>query len=257
MKIYNQAMMKIYAYISIFLQFFIFFINSQSISTFDLIQLRNNTKSSFLFAFNSYMTYGFPYDEVKPMSCSPRRYIDRSRGNIDDILSDSMLTLIDSLDTMIIIGEYDLFQTSIQYIQRYQLNFDKDMNISVFEMNIRILGGLLSAHQLASLYYTDYDGFLLKYAEDIGRRLLPAFNTKTFIPVHRVNLKYGKIIDETNITCTAAGATYLLEMSVLSQLTGNSTYQKAGMKALTNLWKRRSSLNLVRFLINSFPCIYL
>ncbi|RHY52994.1 hypothetical protein DYB34_004255 [Aphanomyces astaci] len=35
-----------------------------------------------------------------------------------------------------------------------------------------------------------YQGELLDLAVDLGTRLLPAFNTKTGLPVHRVNLKY-------------------------------------------------------------------
>lgn len=50
----------------------------------------------------------------------------------------------------------------------------------VFETNIRILGGLLSAHLLAT--YPGYDGSLLRLAKDLGDRLLPAFRTPTGTP---------------------------------------------------------------------------
>lgn len=56
--------------------------------------------------------------------------------------------------------------------------------MSVFETNIRVLGGLLSAHLLASdpstgMAVEQYTGKLLELAEDLGRRLLPAFYTAT------------------------------------------------------------------------------
>lgn len=35
-----------------------------------------------------------------------------------------------------------------------------------------------------------YDGQLLDLAYDLGVRLLPAFDTRTGIPVHRINLMY-------------------------------------------------------------------
>lgn len=52
--------------------------------------------------------------------------------------------------------------------------------------------GLLSAHILASelqgggQFLTWYEGELLDLAHDLGRRLLPAFNTSTGIPHSRV-----------------------------------------------------------------------
>ena len=61
-----------------------------------------------------------------------------------------------------------------------QLTFDLDVSANVFEMNIRLLGGLLSAHLLAEdaklgLMPGGYGGGLLDLALDLGERLLPAF----------------------------------------------------------------------------------
>ena len=57
-----------------------------------------------------------------------------------------------------------------------------DVRVNVFEVNIRLLGGLLSGHLLAAdpatgprLMRGGYDGGLLALAQDLGRRLLPAF----------------------------------------------------------------------------------
>ena len=64
-----------------------------------------------------------------------------------------------------------------------QLSFDVDVRVNVFEANIRLLGGLLSAHLLADdsvqgpklMPNSAYSGGLLDLALDLGRRLLPAF----------------------------------------------------------------------------------
>lgn len=60
-----------------------------------------------------------------------------------------------------------------------QLTFDLDVRANVFEMNIRLLGGLLSAHLLAEDaklgLMPEYQGGLLGLALDLGSRLLPAF----------------------------------------------------------------------------------
>lgn len=65
------------------------------------------------------------------------------------------LTLIDALDTLVIIGNISEFSKNIRWLEE-NLTFDKDYNVSVFETNIRILGGLLSAHFLATEYMSDY-----------------------------------------------------------------------------------------------------
>lgn len=63
-----------------------------------------------------------------------------------------------------------------------QLTFDLDVRANAFEMNIRLLGGLLSAHLLAEdtklgVMPGGYDGGLLDLAADLGERLLPAFTS--------------------------------------------------------------------------------
>ena len=61
-----------------------------------------------------------------------------------------------------------------------QLTFDVDLKVNIFEANIRLLGGLLSAHLLAAdtslgLMQQPYNGKLLVHATDLGDRLMAAF----------------------------------------------------------------------------------
>lgn len=165
-----------------------------------------------------------------------------------------MLTLVDSLDTLIVLREFERFNEALVLLE--ELSFNRDVEVSVFESNIRVLGGLLSAHQLAiavnpSLNYS-YDGStLLNHAENLAKRLLPAFETATGVPIHRVNLRTGKIQDEQTTTCPAAGGSFLLEMGLLSRLVGNPIYEEAALKAALGLWQRRSSLDLVGAMIDT------
>ncbi|PHT78710.1 hypothetical protein T459_16762 [Capsicum annuum] len=60
----------------------------------------------------------------------------------------------------------------------------ENKTVSIFETTIRILGGLISAHLIASDYNTgmripSYDDELLHLAEDLAWRMLPAFDTPT------------------------------------------------------------------------------
>ena len=55
------------------------------------------------------------------------------------------------------------------------------------------------------------EGPLLRLATDLGRRLLPAFDTTTGMPYGTVNLRHGVPEGETSITCTACVGTFILE----------------------------------------------
>lgn len=129
--------------------------------------------------------------------------------------------------------------------------------VSVFETNIRILGGLLSAHLIASDYATgmriqSYDNQLLHLAVDLAQRLLPAFDTPTGIPYGSVNLLYGVDENESKITSTAGGGTLTLEFGVLSRLTNNTVFEQVTKNSVRGIWARRSKLDLVGAHINVF-----
>lgn len=59
--------------------------------------------------------------------------------------------MIDALDTLVVMGLHDEFNKAVDYIT-YNVSFDADINVSVFETNIRVVGGLLSAHMLSHRY---------------------------------------------------------------------------------------------------------
>ena len=228
---------------------------TQAFTDDELISLRDAVKENFLHAFVSYMDYGYPYDEVYPVSCKGRDYKHRVRGTLDDSLGNYLLTLVDSLDTLVSLREEKRFIAALE-ILRHELTFDTDIDVSVFETNIRVLGGLLSSHQLAKKlshnkkYNFDYDGFLLEKAKDLGDRLLPAFMTKTSIPYHRINLMHGVRGNESSLTCPAAAGSYLMEFGLLSRLLKDSKYEIAAFKASKAIFDRRSKLDLIGPLID-------
>lgn len=73
-----------------------------------------------------------------------------------------------------------------------------------------------------------YDGSLLRLAQDLGDRLLPAFDTPSGIPLSWVNLAKGVLRGEIRATCTACAGTLLLEFGLLSQLTGQLPFATHG-----------------------------
>ncbi|KAL9408222.1 hypothetical protein AB3S75_046721 [Citrus x aurantiifolia] len=208
-------------------------------------QLRDEVREMFYHAFDGYMEHAFPLDELRPLSCEG-----------EDSLGGYALTLVDSLDTLALLGDREHFTTSVEWIGK-NLQFDINKTVSVFETTIRVLGGLLSAHLIASDYATgmkipSYDNQLLNLAEDLARRLLPAFDTPTGIPFGSVNLLHGVDEHESKITSTAGGGTLTLEFGVLSRLTNDPIFEQVTKKAVLGIWARRSKLDLVGAHINVF-----
>ncbi|KAK1310115.1 putative alpha-mannosidase I MNS4 [Acorus calamus] len=208
-------------------------------------RLRDEVREMFYHAFDGYMQHAFPLDELRPLTCTG-----------EDSLGGYALTLIDSLDTLALLGDREHFTTSVEWISK-NLRFDIDKTVSVFETTIRILGGLLSAHLIASDLATgmtiqSYNDELLHLAEDLAQRLLPAFDTPTGIPYGSINLLHGVDENESKITSTAGGGTLTLEFGVLSRLTKNPIYELVTKNAVRGIWARRSKINLVGAHINVF-----
>ncbi|XP_049885459.1 ER degradation-enhancing alpha-mannosidase-like protein 3 [Pectinophora gossypiella] len=222
------------------------------------LNLREEARHMFYHAYNAYMDNAYPADELMPLSCKGRwKGVTPSRGDMDDALGNFSLTLVDSLDTLAVMGDFSEFSRAIKLVVN-DVTFDHDIIVSVFETNIRMLGGLLSAHVLAMALKSDvpalqwYNGELLAMAEDLGRRLLPAFNTSTGIPHGRVNLRHGlRGMAESRETCTACAGTMILELAALSRLTGNPAYEQKAHKSMDRLWKiRHRTSDLMGTVIN-------
>lgn len=223
---------------SLFLLFFLM-IWGECMTKEEIENYRLKTKSMFYHGYDSYLRHAYPYDELKPLSCSGQ-----------DTWGSYSLTLIDALDTLLVLGNTSEFQRITNLLEQ-TLDFDMDINVSVFETNIRVVGGLLSAHLLAPRAGVTVEegwpcqGPLLRLAVDAAERLLPAFNTPTGMPYGTVNLRYGVPPSETPITCTAGCGTFIVEFGTISALTGDQRFRDAAMKALEGLWKSRSKLGLV------------
>ncbi|XDB58794.1 hypothetical protein AB1E18_012199 [Capra hircus] len=225
-------------------------------------KLGNQVLEMFDHAYGNYMEHAYPADELMPLTCRGRvRGQEPSRGDVDDALGKFSLTLIDSLDTLVVLNKTKEFEDAVRKVLR-DVNLDNDVVVSVFETNIRVLGGLLGGHSLAIMlkekgeYMQWYNDELLQMAKQLGYKLLPAFNTTSGLPYPRINLKFGirkpeaRTGTETD-TCTACAGTLILEFAALSRFTGATIFEEYARKALDFLWeKRQRSSNLVGVTIN-------
>lgn len=114
------------------------------------------------------------------------------RANIaaNDVAGNFSLTLIDVLDTFVVLDDRQGFEKAVKNVLEW-VSFDVNTKPQVFETTIRVLGGLLSGHIFANrtgqpFHLPWYRGELLELAYDLGKRLLPAFDTPTGLPYARV-----------------------------------------------------------------------
>lgn len=188
-------------------------------------------RGEFLHAWNAYRTFAWGHDELRPLSKKPHDWYGTTL----------LMTPVDAFDTMILMGLHEEAKETKRLILD-SLSFDRNIEVQSFEITIRHLGGLLSSYQL------DGDPGFLRLAEDLGRRLLPVFDTPTGMPRRYVNLRTGTTRDSANNP--AEIGTALLEFGTLSKLTGNPIYYEKAKKALVALYNRRSTIGLVGTRIN-------
>ena len=154
-------------------------------------------------------------------------------------------------------GKSDEFKSAVNKLIQSNLTAFSQLNtkVQVFESNIRVLGGLLSAHIFASrpdlnCHIEDYGNELLSLAYSLGKRLMPAFETSTGIPHPRINFTSGVPLGETLNTCSAGGGSLILEFATLSRLSGDNSFERVAKRAFYAIWSRRTPLGLVGNTIN-------
>src|SRR3989304_4966346 len=113
-------------------------------------------REAFLHAWGAYEEHAWGHDALRPLSRGWRDWYDVSL----------VMTPLDASDTMLLMG-LDAEAERAKELIFERLSFDHDMTVQVFEVNIRILGGLLSAYQM------DGDRRWLSLATDFADRMLP------------------------------------------------------------------------------------
>ncbi len=197
-----------------------------STSKVDRAAMADSVRSEFRHAWGGYVRHAWGHDQLRPLS----------RGFRDWHDVPLFMTPLDAFDTMLLMRLTDE-ATAAKSLVLDNLSFDYDITVQVFEITIRLLGGLLTAYQM------DGDPAFLTLATDLGDRLLPAFASPTGMPYVRVNLRSGA--SEWRVSNPAEIGTLMLEFGTLSKLTGNRAYYDAAKRAVTEVYRRRSPIGLV------------
>ena len=189
-------------------------------------EMCNKVKAATQHAWQGYKQYAWGADDLKPLSKGPKIWYKKSM----------LMTPVDAFDTFTLLGLKAEAKEAKELILA-KLDFNIDNDVQVFEITIRLLGGLITAYEL------DGNKKFLALAKDLANRLMPAFNSKTGMPYRFVHLQTGKTRD--GINNPAEIGTLMMEFGKLSKLTGDKKYYDAAKKAIMLVYKSRSVLDLV------------
>ncbi|HEV8242117.1 MAG TPA: glycoside hydrolase family 47 protein [Thermoanaerobaculia bacterium] len=194
--------------------------------TVDRAALAAQVRGELLHSWQAYERLAWGHDELRPLSRTVRDWYGEPL----------LMTPVDSLDTLLLAGLPEEAAKAQALIAK-RLSFDRDASVQVFEVTIRLLGGLLAGYQMTG------DRRLLVLAEDLGSRLLPAFDSPTGMPYRFVNLRTGATSDPHSNP--AEIGTLLLEFGTLAKLTGKPVFYDRPKRAVVELYRRRSPIGLV------------
>lgn len=188
--------------------------------------LANDVKKETLRTWQAYTKYAWPHDALLPISKS---HSDWYKESIN-------MSPIDGYSTLKLMG-FDAEASRIENFVTDSLSFDKDIFVKVFEVDIRILGGLLC------IYENTGNKKVLQKAQEFGDRLLPAFHSQTGLPYYYVNLKTGQ--SKGKVVNVAEAGSYIFEFGLLSYYTENPKYYQAAKKATQKVFSLRSKIDLL------------
>ncbi|XP_018786542.1 PREDICTED: mannosyl-oligosaccharide alpha-1,2-mannosidase IA isoform X3 [Bactrocera latifrons] len=178
---------------------------------------RQKVKEMMQHAWDNYKLYAWGKNELRPLSQRPHS------GSIFGIY-DLGATIVDGLDTLYLMGLEKEYQEGRDWIERKFSLDNVSADLSVFETNIRFVGGLLT------LYAFTGDNLYKEKAQHIADKLLPAFQTPTGIPYALVNTRTGA---SRNYGWASGGSSILSEAGTLhcefvylSDITGNPLYKE-------------------------------
>ncbi|CAN8105120.1 unnamed protein product [Discula destructiva] len=189
-------------------------------------------KSEMERAWGSYSKYAFGHDELVPIQQSAR-----------DPFGGWGATLVDSLDTLWIMGMKQEFDHAYRGVSNIDFTTCIRNDIPVFETTIRYLGGLIAAYDLTGGQKGEYP-LLLTKAIELAEVLMGVFDTPNRMPVLYYNWKPA-FASQPHRASTRAGVAELgtlsMEFTRLAQLTGEDKYYDAVARITNALeeWQNR------------------
>ncbi|PAA52595.1 hypothetical protein BOX15_Mlig006977g1 [Macrostomum lignano] len=175
-----------------------------------------------------------------------------SHASNDLVGAGRLLTAVDSLDTLLVMGLGREFHQARDLLRRhYHPRLDNSSQVSVFETTIRMLGGLLGAYSLTE------DPIFARKAAELGNSMAGAFgrlgagggdpDKSAWVALSRIRLNdnsdslsepigMASRMLELTVNLAETGSLYL-EFAYLSEVTGDPKYAR---------WARLNQANLMQ-----------
>ena len=204
---------------------------SESESEIALRGKRQQTvKDAFKRCWNSYREQAWLKDELSPLSGLSRQ-----------VFGGWAATLVDSLDTLHIMGMDGELKEAITAAASIDFSRSTENNVNVFETTIRYLGGFLAAYDLTQ------KKILLDKAVEVGEMLYVAFDTPNHMPVTRwawekASKGHPQVAWENSLISEIGSLS--LEFTRLSQLTDDPKWYDAIARITAMLDDQQSQTNL-------------
>lgn len=185
------------------------------------LKRRDAVKHVFQRCWASYRKHAWMSDELTPVS-----------GRNHNPFGGWGATLVDSLDTLWIMGLRNEFDEAVAAAAT--IDFDKVSSevVNVFETNIRYLGGFLAAYDLSG------DSRLLAKAREVGEMLYVAFDTPNRMPVTRWDARSAaagkRQLAHEHVVLAELGS-FSLEFIRLSLLTRDPKWYDAAQRVIEAL----------------------
>lgn len=129
---------------------------------------QSQVKKEFKKAWEGYKNQAWLHDELSPVT-----------GGFRDPFCGWAATLVDSLDTLWIMGLEEEFEEAAKAVDKIDFTTSPRNDIPLFETTIRYLGGLVGAYDVSGRKYKN----LLSKAEELAEILIGAFDTPNRMPV--------------------------------------------------------------------------
>lgn len=138
-------------------------------------------KNAMTRTWSAYKKYAWLHDELRPVSASKPAQDDAQAQaqSYRDPFGGWAATLVDSLDTLWIMGMQEEFEEAVTATAGIDFTTCARPDIPIFETTIRYLGGLLGAYDISGQKYS----VLLDKAVELAEVLMGAFDTPNHMPM--------------------------------------------------------------------------
>jgi mannosyl-oligosaccharide alpha-1,2-mannosidase len=191
---------------------------------------RDAVKQTFGRCWQSYRQRAWLADELTPIT-----------GQSRNTFGGWGATLVDSLDTLWIMGLKTEFAEAVDAAVTIDFTKSQHEEINVFETTIRYLGGFLSSYDLSG------DPRLLRKATEVGEMLFKAFDTPNRMPVTRWRFNSAaageKQVAQDSVLVAEIGS-LTMEFTRLSILTGDPKWFDAVQRITDVFYKQQMTTSL-------------